>query len=265
MPSARCRVRLRPFAVGAYTLPVPPDATIVVSDAHLGAVSDDVAAAFHRFLTTVPDLADHLIINGDLFEFWFEYRDVIPRAAFPTLAALAALRRAGVRLTLTGGNHDRWGGAFWRDQLDAAFHPDGVELEVAGLRALVAHGDGVAEPDPGSRILRAVSRHRLVRAMFGALHPDAGYALVRRLGPVLARRAQDGAELARVAAAQAAAARHLLAARADLVLVVYGHTHCAALEAVGTGRWYLNPGAWMDGYRYARITSEGPALAQWEG
>ena len=80
---------------------------IVVSDAHLSADSGDAGSAFHRFLEAVPDLGDHLVINGDLFEFWFTYRAVIPRAVFPTLAALAHVRKAGVRLTVTGGNHDR--------------------------------------------------------------------------------------------------------------------------------------------------------------
>ena len=118
---------------------------VVVSDAHLGHASGDVANAFRRFLDSVPDRTRHLVINGDLFDFWFEYRTVIPREAFPVLSDLYRVRRAGVRLTVTGGNHDRWGGDFWHRELEAEFHPDEVELELAGWRTLVAHGDGRSE------------------------------------------------------------------------------------------------------------------------
>ncbi len=83
---------------------------MIVSDVHLGHAPPEVADAFRRFLERVPDLGEHLIVNGDLFEFWFEYREVIPKRAFPTLEALGRVRRAGVQLTVTGGNHDRWGG-----------------------------------------------------------------------------------------------------------------------------------------------------------
>lgn len=235
---------------------------IIVSDAHLGFAPPEVTRAFHRFLERVPELGDHLIINGDLFEFWFEYRTVIPRAAFATLAALAALRRAGVRLTVIGGNHDRWGGAFWHQELGAAHHRDAAELELAGLRTLLAHGDGLADPHPAARALQRVVQHRWTVRAFRWIHPDLGIRLVGAVSRRLADR-EDRVELMRRSAtAQAAYARRLLAARTDLDLLVLGHTHRAVLEAVAPQRWYLNPGAWMDGYRFATVGAEGPKLEQ---
>ncbi len=239
---------------------MPPHATIIVCDAHLQRASEDRAQALSRFLGRVSGMADHLVIGGDLFEFWMEYRAVIPREAFPTLAALAEVRSAGVALTVIGGNHDRWGGAFWRDHLDAAFHPEAAELELAGFKAYVAHGDGIAEAELGARLVHGLIRRPLTARLFRALHPDVGFGLVRRLAPLLAGKTGDEAIVQRAAAAQAKYARQLLAERGDLQLVVLAHTHRATLERVGERRWYLNPGAWMDGFRYARITPEGPAL-----
>jgi UDP-2,3-diacylglucosamine hydrolase len=88
---------------------------VIVSDAHLGPRTPEVTATFLRFLAAVPSLGTTLVVNGDLFEFWFEYGSVIPRRAFPVLSGLRRLRDAGVELAVTGGNHDRWGGAFWED------------------------------------------------------------------------------------------------------------------------------------------------------
>lgn len=235
-------------------------AAVIVSDAHIGLASDNVVAAFHSFLRSVPDLADHLVINGDLFEFWFEYRDVIPKAAFPTLEALAQLRRAGVRLTLTGGNHDRWGGDFWRRELEAEFHAEEVELDLAGHRALVTHGDGVGDEQWCARALHAVVRHPITVGLFRWMHPDVGFALVRRMSPLLAGRARDERVVRRYVKAQASYARRLLEERTELALLVMGHTHRPALEEMGAGRWYLNPGAFAEGMRYAVVGRDGPRL-----
>ena len=119
------------------------ETVFVLSDAHLGGVPDAVASALHRFLDTVPNAGDHVLINGDLFEFWFEYDSVIPRRAFPTLARLAAARHRGVRLTLTGGNHDRWGRGFWQRELGADPSVVGRTLEVNDTPVEVI---GVMEP-----------------------------------------------------------------------------------------------------------------------
>jgi len=235
-------------------------AAIVVSDAHLSEDSGDANATFHRFLEAVPDLGDHLLINGDLFEFWFTYRSVIPRAGFPTMAALARVRQAGVRLTVTGGNHDRWGAGFWKNELDAEFHRGPAELDLAGWFSWVTHGDGIVELDRTGRLMHGITSHPLTAKAFHLLHPDLAFWLVRRLSQHLATRRRDESVVARAAAAQAEYAKELLKERQTLDLAIFGHTHCHALESVGENRWYLNPGAWIDGRRYAVISSEGPVL-----
>jgi UDP-2,3-diacylglucosamine hydrolase len=243
-----------------YTARVLSDTAVVVCDAHLGPGSGASTAAFLRFLETVPALGRQLVINGDLFDFWFEYGTVIPRQAFPVLAALDRVRGAGVALTLTGGNHDRWGGAFWGTEIAAAFHPSGVTLPLAGWRALVIHGDGLAERHLSARIMHRVTRWAPTVALFRWLHPDLGIPLVRRMSGALAARARDEGVVDRAAQAQAAWARSYLAAHPDIALLVLGHTHRAACEAVAPRRWYVNPGAWFDGGRHALITPDGPEL-----
>jgi UDP-2,3-diacylglucosamine hydrolase len=241
---------------------VPTDTVIVVSDAHLGQAPAETTAAFHRFLEAVPDLGRHLILNGDLFDFWFEYRTVISRRAFPVLAALERLRRAGVTLTVTGGNHDRWGGRFWPDALGATFAPEGVRLTLAGWRAFVHHGDGLAERQLAARIVHAVTRWSMTAAVFRWIHPDVGFRLVHAMSGTLANQTRDGAALDRAAAAQARYARAYLDRHADVDLLILGHTHRPALVPVVSRRWYLNPGAWMEGQRYALVTADGPVLRE---
>lgn len=232
----------------------------VLADAHLGEVPEATAAALHQFFDAVPAAGDHVVINGDLFDFWFEYGRVMPRAAFATLSHLASMRRRGVRLSVTGGNHDRWSRGFWERELGAAFHRGAAELSLAGFRAYVAHGDGLAEHRLGARLLHAVTRHPLTAAAFRWIHPDVGYGLVERFSGVLGEQTRAPAALEQVAAAQRAWATALLARRPELDLVILGHTHRPALVDAGERRWYVNPGPWMDGLRYAVITAGGPEL-----
>ena len=245
---------------GPVYWPVSSENVIIVSDAHLGHAPSAAGEAFHRFLADVPRIGGHLVINGDLFDFWFEYRRVIPRDAFPILAALAAMRKAGVRLTVIGGNHDRWGGDFWPRELGAAFYPDPVELEISGFRVFLAHGDGLSEAWVASRFLHRLTRLPITAGLFRWIHPDVGFWLADRFSGSLAERAQDPASLDLAAAGQETFARTLLAERPDLDLLILSHTHRPALVKVGERRWYLNPGAWIDGARYAMLGTGGPQL-----
>lgn len=247
-----------------YTLAMPTQSTtVVVSDAHLGQQGNRTRDAFHRFLRAVPELGQHLLINGDLFEFWFEYRHVIPRSAFATLSILSEIREKGVRLTVTGGNHDRWGLDFWSSELGAEFHTGHIRMELSGWQAWVAHGDGVAELDSSGRILHKITRHPLTAATFRLLHPDLAISIVNRLSNRLAARKRETLAI-RAAAAQTEFARTLLQREPDVDLVILGHTHRPALEALEDGRWYFNPGAWMEGHRYGVVTQDGPELRTFE-
>jgi len=233
---------------------------IVVADAHLGQVPAAVVTAFHRFLDAVPDLGDALLINGDLFDFWFEYRSVIPRRHFATVGKLQRLRARDVAVTLVGGNHDRWGGDFLTNDLGIGFYAGEAELDVAGRRAFVAHGDGLTEQHWSARLMHRVTRHRATIRLFRALHPDVGFWIAHQLSRKLADNTRDRAVLDRAERAQARYAEELLARRSDLELVILAHTHRPALVQLPNRRAYLNPGAFLDGGRYAVITKSGVEL-----
>jgi UDP-2,3-diacylglucosamine hydrolase len=234
---------------------VPASRVLVVADAHLGQVSPAVTAAFHRFLDAVPDLGDALLIDGDLFDFWFEYGAVIPRRHFPTVAKLHHLRARDVPITFVGGNHDRWGGDFLIHDLGIGFHAGAAELDVAGRRAFVAHGDGLTEQHWSARLMHRVTRHPLTIRLFRMLHPDLGFAIAHRLSGKLADHTRDRAVLDRAERAQARYAEDLLTRRPDLELVILAHTHRPAVTQLPNNRAYVNPGAFLDGGRYAVVTA----------
>ena len=237
-------------------MPHLPSRVVVVADAHLGQAAPAVEAAFHAFLAAIPDLGDALLINGDLFDFWFEYGRVIPRRHFATVARLHDVCRRGIPVTLVGGNHDRWGGEFLTKDLGIAFYAGEAELNVAGRPTFAAHGDGLTEQHWAAKVMHRVTRHPLTIRLFRSLHPDLGFWIADKLSGRLADNTRDRAVLDRAARAQVQYAKDFLARRPDLELVILGHTHRPALEQFPDGRAYLNPGAWLDGYRYAVVTRD---------
>jgi len=239
-----------------------PQIEFIASDVHLGAVPDQTERAFVAFLEHVGAHGRALLLAGDLFDFWFEYGTVIPGRHFRTLAALAALVDAGVPVTLAGGNHDAWGGSFLREQVGVTFHDAPFELELAGRRALVAHGDGLGKGDLKYRALKAVLRSRAAIWGFRALHPMLGLRLAERVSSTDTKQ-EKASQLAGRAAFLEEWARARLAADPGLSYVVCGHSHVPALLAVEPGRYYLNAGDWLTHFSYVRLEDGLPVLSRW--
>jgi len=232
----------------------------VISDIHLGHASEATERLLLSFLRALPGRAASLMINGDLFEFWFEWKTVVPRSGVRVLAALMDLRDASVPVTMLAGNHDCWGGDVLREAgVDFQFGPWTGML--GGWRARVEHGDGLrAKEDRGYRALRRVLRNRLAIRAFRSLHPDLASRLA--MGSSHASRTYQPRDHGRGLRAVAEAT---LLADPTLELLVFGHSHVAALERVQNGNVYANAGSWLDAPTFLAITPERVALRHWEG
>jgi UDP-2,3-diacylglucosamine hydrolase len=229
---------------------------VIVSDAHLGVTAPAVEEVLLDFLESVPALGDCLLINGDLFDFWFEYRRVIPRSGFQVVAALAALRRR-IPIVMVGGNHDRWGGDFWREDLQIDFHPQHTRFTIGARTVFAVHGDGLTEQHWSATLMHRLTSNKLIVGAYRALHPTLGFWLADRMSHGLGNSTRDPAVLDRAAVRQKEWAERTLRESPELGLVVMGHTHRTALTEPEPGRQYLNPGAWLDGFCYAVATEKG--------
>ena len=232
----------------------------MISDVHLGHAPESVERALLAYLRSLAGRAGSLLINGDLFEFWFEWKTVVPRSGVRVLAALMDLRDAGLPMTMIAGNHDCWGGDVLREAgVDFVFGP--LVGDVGGWRAHVEHGDGLREKEDRSyRLLRHVLRNRLaIRAFGGILHPDFASRLA--MGSSHTSRSytarDEGRGLRAVASARLSGAN-------TPELVVYGHSHFASLERVAGGV-YANAGSWLDRPTYLVVTPDDISLREWGG
>jgi UDP-2,3-diacylglucosamine hydrolase len=224
----------------------------VISDAHLGVASIDIERALVKFLRDLEGRAGSLLINGDLFDFWFEWKSVIPRNSFRALAALAHLRESGLPILWIAGNHDCWGDDFLRDDIGVDYHVGPWEGMLGGWKARVEHGDGLREKeDRGYRLVRPIMRNTAAIKAFRALHPDWSSWLANgSSGASRDHRARDeGRGLRQIAMAE-------LDARRDVELLIYGHSHVAALEKSASGGVFANAGSWLDAPTFLKVTGE---------
>lgn len=238
-------------------LPAP---CYVFSDAHLGAVPLAVGHQLLDFLRHVQHDARSLVINGDLFDFWFEWRTVIPRGSFRVLAALADLRERGIEVVWIAGNHDCWGGAMLREDVGVDYQVGPWLGTLAGWRACVEHGDGLRpREDRRYRALRRVLRHPWAIRAFRWLHPDLAtrVATGSSVASRTTRAKDDGVGLRQ-------AALRRLAAEPELELLILGHSHVAALERPSGAAVYANAGNWFERPTYLRIVPERIELCAWD-
>jgi len=233
----------------------------VMSDAHLGFASREVERSVIGFFRHVATTGGSLIVNGDLFEFWFEWRTVVPRSGFRAAAALADVVDAGVPVLMIAGNHDCWGGDILRRDLGVDYRFGPLDEEIAGWRAHIEHGDGLRPiEDRKYRMIRPVLRSTLAMRAYRWLHPDLATPLATHSsGASRTYAARDGGRGLRDAAIRAANADP------SRDLIVFGHSHVATLERLPTGAIYGNPGSWLDQPSYLRVTGDRVALREWTG
>ncbi|MFM8472711.1 MAG: UDP-2,3-diacylglucosamine diphosphatase [Candidatus Kapaibacterium sp.] len=234
-----------------------------ISDVHLGLGSpDECREREHlllRFLETCERDARTLVIVGDLFDYWFEYRTVIPRPFFRVLTKLDSMRRAGVEIEYLMGNHDFGHQDFFEKELGIRVHTTDIERVYHGKRFYLAHGDGKVHNDTGYLLLRPVLRSPVSIKLFQWLHPDLGIRLAsstsstsrvhsdkRPMGP------RDGlAEFAETKIDE------------GFDYVIMGHVHSPLVRTftmashAGT---YLNLGEWMRHRTFARFDGESCTL-----
>ncbi len=231
--------------------------TVILSDIHLDASlgrRDYLQSFVHDLPRLLDPETERLILLGDLFDFWFEYRHVIFSGYFDVLRMFAGLQDRGIALHLVCGNHDFWAGRFLRDHLQFEIHAESLVMNFGTKRVLMLHGDGLNNRDLGYRLYKRLARAKPVIGLFGLLHPDLAMAIARRVSRTSRRinAAEDPMKGSEARALAEYAGAVLARGEADVVLA--GHAH-APVEREYPNGLYINTGDWM--YHRSFVTWDG--------
>ena len=147
------------------------------SDFHLGAPSPEKSLEREkkicRWLQEIRADAQVIFLAGDLFDFWFEFKRVVPRGYTRLLGTLAELADSGIRILVFQGNHDMWMRDYFTKEFGAEVYREPREYEVNGKRLMVGHGDGLGPGDRTYKFLKLIFESRVCRWLFSTLlHPD---------------------------------------------------------------------------------------------
>ncbi|MBN2425641.1 MAG: UDP-2,3-diacylglucosamine diphosphatase [Calditrichaceae bacterium] len=221
-----------------------------ISDLHIGAEANSKEQERQKkilhFLEMIAIDASHLCIVGDLFDFWFEYKYVVPKKYFDFLYVLKKLVQSGVEIHYLTGNHDFYLGHFLDEYIGIKTWPNDCKLEIGGKKFYLFHGDGVASRDVGYRILKKILRNKLNLKLYRWLHPDLGIPFARVISGssrkyTKKKNLQDEMDYKNFAESRF---------REGFDYVLMGHRHMPLEHKVGNSK-YINLGDWLDNFTYA--------------
>ena len=234
-----------------------------ISDLHLGAREiedkEKQEKLFGDFLRHIESNASHLFIVGDFFDFWYEYRTVIPKQYFPVLCTLQRFHEKGIQMHYLAGNHDFALGQFFDRYLNIRTYSDDLSITLVGKKFYLFHGDGLEKKDRGYRLLKRILRSRTNQKLFRLIHPDFGIRLAKLVSGT-SRKYNTTDNQSRSEEEYFAFAEERFAEGYDYVIM--GHRH-NPLVYEKEGKKYVNLGDWIYHYSYAVFDGEDLQLKFW--
>ncbi|KPL07683.1 hypothetical protein AMJ86_03425 [bacterium SM23_57] len=240
-----------------------PSCVYFISDAHLGksdpATEQRKSDYLMEFFREVSQQGNYLFIVGDLFDFWFEWRWVIPKENFPVLAQLKSLVDCGIQVHYLAGNHDFHLSGFLEKEIGIVVHSDELDITLDDTRFFIYHGDGLLSRDRGYRVLKKIIRHPWSVALYRLLHPDLGI-IIAKLASHLSRDHLSVKYSEVDEEENEAFAWRQLQSVYDIVIL--GHSHNPKYKEFDEGI-YINLGDWMEKFTYAVWDGNTLNLRQW--
>ena len=241
-----------------------------LSDFHLGA--PNYSASLERekrivsFLDEIKKDAAEIFLVGDMFDFWYEYRKVVPKGFVRLLGKLAELSDAGIAMHFFVGNHDMWMKDYFQKELNIPVYFEPKEFERNGKKFLIGHGDGLGPGDHGYKNLKKIFRNPVCQWLFGILPPFIGMGLANYLSR--RSRAQTGAGeeifLGEDKEWLIIYCKEVLKER-NIDFFVFGHRHLAIDFRLTASSRYINLGDWIHYFTYAVVDDSGLQLKSYFG
>lgn len=224
------------------------------SDNHLGSPNRNLSLEREKiFITWLDQIkidAQAIFFLGDLFDFWFEYKKVVPKGFTRLFGKLAELSDSGIDLFFFVGNHDCWIGNYFEDELGINVFHKKVDLNIDNYNILIGHGDGLGPGDNKYKFLKLLFRNPILKKLFSFVHPDIGISL----GSFLSKKNKILSGSEKVFESED---KEMLFSYCKDVLktkyyhfFIFGHRHIPLELDLGNNSKYFNTGDWITHFSY---------------
>ena len=205
---------------------------------------------------------DALYVVGDLFDFWFEYKSVVPKGGIRVLSALAELNDSGIPIHLFSGNHDQWMLGYFQDELGISVYHDPIRVTLQGKKLLIGHGDGLGPGDQGYKFIKKIFRHSFSRRLFSAIPPGMGIPIARYWsGASRSKGVKENIFLGSEKEWLIQYCKQQVTKHAnDVDYFIFGHRHLPIDWRLTDGSRYINLGDWLKFHSYAVLENGNLAL-----
>ena len=217
------------------------------------------------FLNEIKKDAAVVFILGDLFDFWYEYKRVVPKGFVRILGKLAELTDSGIAIHFFVGNHDMWMNGYFEKELNIDVYHDPKEFEFNGKKFLIGHGDGLGPGDHRYKFMKKVFRNKISQGLFGMLHPSSGIGIADYFSRK--SRAATGKEEEQFLGEEKEwliiFCKEMLTKK-HFDFFIFGHRHLPIEYKLNEESVYINLGDWIKYNSYAVFENENVTLKYYE-
>ncbi|MFC2110280.1 UDP-2,3-diacylglucosamine diphosphatase [Bacteroidota bacterium] len=239
------------------------------SDQHFGAPTPEKSKIreekFVHWLNVVKKDADVIFLLGDLFDFWFEYKTVVPKGFIRVLGKLAELRDSGIQIHFFVGNHDLWMNDYFEKELNIPVYHQPKEFTFNNKTFLIGHGDGLGPGDHGYKRMKKVFTNPICKWFFRWLHPDLGVGLAQHLSVKnkLISGDEDVVFLGEENEWLIQYSKEILETK-HYNYFVFGHRHLPMTLKIGENSEYVNLGDWISYFTYGLFDGDSMKVVPFE-
>lgn len=240
-----------------------------LSDFHLGVPTHQKSLEREKliveFLNSIQHTASEIFIVGDMFDFWFEYKYVVPKGYTRLLGKLAQLSDDGIRLHFFVGNHDMWVKNYFQQELNMQVYFEPREFQWSGKKFLIAHGDGLGPGDAGYKRLKKLFRNPIAQWLFGVLPPQVGMGIANFMSQ--RSRAKTGRSEETFLGIENEWLVQYCKKKLEKKHIDYfimGHRHLAIDLTLDNNSRYINLGDWLNYFTYAVFDGENVQLRSYK-
>lgn len=223
-------------------------------DFHLGYPNEELSRKREQvlvsWLSSIEKDAAAVFLMGDHFDFWFEYKHVVPAGYVRFLGKIAAMTDAGVKVFMFRGNHDMWTRGYWSKELGVQVISDGCTMFSRGKSFYLHHGDGLGPADRSYKFLRRIFRASWSSWLFERLHPNFGFFIATSWSRK-SRKSQGNRYNNFMGEGKELLYQFVSNHESDLDYFIFGHRHLELDIQVKPSRRYINTGTWLKASTYA--------------